>query len=228
MFSRIRALSVLNGFLVLVVLVHVAVASALGQSSSGEYEKGTIMAVVRHPEAAGDVARYDVSLKIRNTMYMVLYTPPNGANSVEYAAGIDMLFLVGKDSVTFNSKITGTTTMPILRTESLPEEPVLDWSKAPGEYFSMKLQHLSEGLDLSSDQRSRIKPIIEQEAGEAAQVCFTSTISVQDRLNRCEMIVHSSDEKMKSVLSQAQWQKLQEIRKEQKQELKQLITKRKS
>jgi len=188
------------------------------------------MAVARHPVAPGesDVVRYDVSLKIRNTMYVVLYTPPNGANSVEYAAGIDMLFLVGKDSVTFNSKMTGTTAMPILRTESLPEEPVLDWSKAPGKYFSMKLQHLSESLDLSSDQRSRIKPIIEQEAGEAAQVCFTSTLSVQDRLNRWEMIVHSSDDKMKPVLSQAQWQTLQEIRKEQKQELKQLMAKRKS
>src|SRR5262249_707360 len=162
--------------------------------------------------------------KIRNTMYVVLYTAPNGANSVEYAAGIDMLFLVEKDSVTFNSKMTGTTAMPILRTERLAEEPVLDWSKAPGEYFSMKLQHLSESLDLSSDQRSRIKPIIEQEAGEAAQVCFTSTLSVQDRLNRWEIIVHSSDERMKSVLSQVQWQKLQEIRKEQKQELKQLMT----
>jgi len=204
------------------LLVCISIRAAVCQGPS--YERGTIIAVARHstPDNS-EVVRYDVSVQIRDTIYVALYTPPNGANSAEYAAGIDMLFLVGKDTLTFNSKLSGTTEMPILRTEVVPARSVLDWSKAPSQYFSMKMQNLSERLDLSADQLAKIKPIVEQEAGEAGEVCFTTTIPRQDRLNRWEKIVHSSDGKMKSILSQAQWQKLQEMRKQQKQELKELM-----
>jgi hypothetical protein len=205
-----------------VFLVCISIGTAVCQGPS--YERGTIVAVARHSGSENtDVVRYDVSIQIRDTIYVVLYTPPNGANSVEYAAGIDMLFLVGRDTLTFNSNISGTTEMPILRTETVPTKSVLDWSKAPSQYFSMKMQHLSQSLDLTADQQAKIKPIVEQEAGDAGQVCFTTTIPLQERLNRWEKIVHSSDEKMKSILSQTQWQKLQEMRKQQKQELKKLM-----
>jgi hypothetical protein len=198
----------------------------------GKYERGTVIAVARHESAPGDndreLVRYDVSVKIKNTIYVVLYTPPNGANSVEYAAGIDFLFLVGKTTLTFNSKLSGSTEMPILRTEALAEQSVLDWSKAPGQYFAMKMENLSQTLGLSIDQQTRIKPIIEQEAAEAGQVCFTPTVPPKDRLNRWEKLVRASDAKMKPILSQTQWEKLHEIRKQQKQEIKELIAKNNS
>ncbi len=66
------------------------------------------------------MARYDVSVKIGNVLYVILYTPLNGANSVEYSPGIEMLFSVGSDTLTFNSKLSGTTQAPILRREVLP------------------------------------------------------------------------------------------------------------
>ncbi len=201
------------------------------QTSSQKYERGTIAAVTRHQSGADDKdanAKYDVSVKVRDTMYVVLYEPPNGANSVEYAAGMDLLVLVADDTLTFPSKLTGTTHVPILRKEALGPEPVLDWSKAPSQYFEMKMQNLTQNLDLSSDQQAKIKPIVEQEAGESSQFCFTTSIPLDDRLNRWEKVVRSSDEKMKPVLTQAQWDKLQEMRKGQKKELKALIEKQQS
>lgn len=184
------------------------------QTPSPKYERGAIMAVMRHqagPEERDDVIKYDISVQVRNTMYVVLYAPPNGANFVEYSAGMDLLVSVADDTLTFPSKLTGTTHVPILRKEALPPQPTLDWSKAPSRYFEMKMQNLTENLDLSRDQRSKINPIVQQEAGESVQFLFTTSIPRKERLNRWRKIVRSSDAKMKSVVTQAQWKKLQEI-----------------
>jgi hypothetical protein len=212
-----------------VVVVCLVALPVTAQTPSSTYERGTIVAVTRHQNGPGEgdqeVAKYEVSVQVRNRIYIVLYTPPNGANSVEYAAGIDLLVLVGQDTLTFPSKLTGTTEVPILRKEALPEKPVLDWSKAPSQYFAMKMQHLSDSLDLSQDQQAKVKPIVEQEAAEAGQALFTTVIPKKERLKKWEKIVKSSDTKMKPILTQVQWDKLQGIRKEQKREVKDLMTK---
>ncbi len=197
-----------------------------GQESSPEYERGTIMAVSRHesgPNEQPGTAKYDVSVKVRDTKYVVLYEPPNGANIVEYAAGMDLLVSVSDDTLTFPSQLTGTTHVPILRKEALPPEPTLDWSKAPSRYFEMKMRNLTENLDLSKEQRSKMKPIVEQEAFESSQFCFEPSISKNERLKRWEKVVRSSDNKMKAVLTPTQWDRLQELRKDQKKELKAMI-----
>lgn len=211
--------------LLVVMLTCVAIPAAPSQTDSSKYQRGTIVAVARHQNAPPDSAQYDVSVQVRDTVYVVLYTPPYGANSVEYAAGIDLLVLVGKDTLTFPSKLSGTTTAPILRREALPPQPTFDLSKAPSQYFTMKMQHLSENLDLTDDQQAKINPIVQQETGEVAGVCFTPSIPRKERLDHWEKIVRSSDKKMKPILSQSQWEKLGEIRKQQKQELKELIAK---
>jgi Spy/CpxP family protein refolding chaperone len=191
-----------------------------------------VTAVERHQSGAGQaddgVARYDVSVKVANTIYTVLYTPPNGANGVEYSAGLSLLVLVGNNTLTFNSKLSGKTEVPILRRETLASKPGLDLSKLPSQYFSMKQEHLADALDLTNDQQSKIKPILEQEAGEAGQVLGNPAISRKDQLNRWEKIVQSSDTKIEPVLSPTQVQKLQALRQEQKQELKKLIADQKS
>ena len=91
---------------------------------------GTITAVTAHKNDPGDaredVAGYDVSVKIGNVLYVVRYTTLNGANSVEYSPGIEMLFSVGNDKLTFNSKLSGTTQATILRREVLPRQ---EWTR---------------------------------------------------------------------------------------------------
>ena len=211
----------------LAALICAASLSAMAQTPPSNYQRGTITAVTAHQNAPGessrDVVRYDVSVKVGNTNYVVLFTPPSGSNTVEYSTGTDMLFLVGNDKLTFNSTVSGKTEMPILRRETLPTRGSPDLSRAPGQYFSLKLQNLSEQLALSDDQQAKIRPILEQESGELSPLWNNPVISRKDKLDALEKVVRASDEKIKPILSHTQREKLQEMRKQQKDQLKKLI-----
>ncbi len=209
----------------ILLLFTLSVSSSLCQTTE-QYQRGTIVTVVRHAGAAAakpGEAQYDVSVRVGDTVYVCLYSPPNGANLVEYSAGADLLVLVKEETLTFPSKLTGTTTVPIIRKETAPAEPVLDWSKAPGQYFEMKMRNLTQALDLSGEQQRTIKPILEQEAFDASQVCFNPSIPRKEWVNKWRRVVESSDKKMKPTLTAAQWAKLQDLRQDQRKELKQLI-----
>jgi co-chaperonin GroES (HSP10) len=215
----------------LVVLIMCTVALPLVcQTSSPKYQPGTITAVSAHASQGHDrdATQYDVSLKVGDTLYVVLYTAHSGSVDPKFVEGTNKLVLVGRDTITFNDALGKTAVVPILRRETLPAHPTLDWSQAPSKYFSMKLQYLSEKLDLSESQKDKIKPILEQEAGEAGEVVANPVLSSEDKLNRIEKIVRSSDKELKTFLSAEQWQTLQSIRKDQKQELKQLMAAKKS
>lgn len=134
-----------------------------------------------------------------------------------------MLFLVGPNTLTVNSKTSGTVEMPIVSRETLPVESGIDWSKAPSQYFSMKQQHLSEALGLTDDQQAKIKRFIEQESSEAGSILWTPVIPVEERIKKYKKIVRASDSKIKPFLSSAQVAKLVELRKQQEVELKELI-----
>ena len=186
------------------------------------------MGVTLHPNTPGEdgTARYDVTIKVGNNVYVVLYSPPQGQNTVEYAAGMDILVLVENNSIRF-SKLGTTGEATIERREELPIESTIDWSKAPGQYFSMKMQNLTERLSLTEEQRAKIKPIAEQEAGELGYLWGNPGISDTDKLKQLEKVVQSSDAKLKPILSPEQRAKLEQMRAEQKQELDTLIAKRK-
>jgi hypothetical protein len=209
------------------ILAAILVGPASSPAQSTQYERGTIVSVVRHPDAPNHEpgqAQYDVSIQVRDTVYVCLYSPPNGANFVEYSSGLDILVLIKADSLTFPSKLTGTTTVPIIRKETLPAQNVLNWSKAPGQYFEMKMLNLTNALGLANEQRQKIKPILEQEAFEAGQICFNPAFPKKERLSKWRRIVEASDKKLKPILTDAQWSKLQEMRSGQKEELEKLLS----
>jgi hypothetical protein len=78
---------------------------AFSQSAS-KWQVGTITEVKVHQSAekvgASDAASYDVSLKVGDTIFVVLYTPPLREVTVKYAAGRDLLVLVGKSTIRYN------------------------------------------------------------------------------------------------------------------------------
>ena len=89
--------------------------SAFGQSTS-KYQVGTISEIKAHQAAgsgASDAASYDVSVKVGNTIYVVLYTPALGEDTVKYAAGRDLLVLVGKNTITYNDILGRSFAVPI-------------------------------------------------------------------------------------------------------------------
>jgi hypothetical protein len=169
-------------------------------------------------ENGGHTVTYDVSLKVDDAVYVVLYTPASGSTSVEYSVGMNVVVQVGTQSIKF-TKLGQTSEVPIVRRESVPAATGLDWSRAPGEYFAQKLKHLSEKLGLTPEQQAKIKPILEQEAGEAGQFISNPVLSQDDKLKKLENIVRSSDDKLKPILSADQWQTLQNMRKQQRREL---------
>jgi hypothetical protein len=88
---------------------------ALCQSTS-KYQAGTITEVKVH-QAAGsgvsDAASYDVSVNVGDTIYVVLYTPPLGEETVKYSAGRDLLVLVGKRTIRYNDILGQSFEVPI-------------------------------------------------------------------------------------------------------------------
>jgi len=209
--------------IIIVVLMCGARALAFAQTSSSSWQPGTITAVATHSyrpgEHASNTVQYDVSIEVGNTVYVVLYDPPVGSSTVEYRIGFNLLVLLGTDVLTFNQpgQLSGKAKeVPILRKEVLPAQNGADLVRLPGQYFSLKLQHLSETLKLSEEQRNKIKPIVEHESAEMGQFWANPVLSFDDKVKGWEKVVRSSDKKLKPLLSTDQVRKLQEMRKEQK------------
>lgn len=100
--------------IVLVTLCLLALA-ALGQSTS-KYQVAIITDVKPHQTAGGDAsdpASYDVSVKVGDTMYVVLYTQPLGEIPAKYEKGHELLVLVGKNTITYNDILGRSLQVPI-------------------------------------------------------------------------------------------------------------------
>lgn len=94
-------------------LVFLCLLPAFGQLRS-EYQPGTITAVAARPSKAADgITSYDISVRVGNTLYVGLYTPPPGAGTPLYAAGREMLFKVGEKTITFNDMLGRPVDVPI-------------------------------------------------------------------------------------------------------------------
>src|SRR6266704_3843556 len=98
--------------LVGLVCIFLTTLPAFCQSSS-KYQVGSITEVKVHQVAGGDAASYDVSVKVGDTIYVVLYTPALGEGTVKYAAGRDLLVLVGKNTITYNDILGRSYEVPI-------------------------------------------------------------------------------------------------------------------
>src|SRR6267378_4627452 len=101
--------------LVGLVCIFLSTFPAFCQSTS-KYQVGTITEVKVHQAAgsgASDAASYDVSVKVGDTIYVVLYTPPLGEETVKYSAGRDLLVLVGKRTIRYNDILGQSFEVPI-------------------------------------------------------------------------------------------------------------------
>lgn len=107
-------------------------ALAIAQSGSNaaqpgsKYEVATIMAVNPHDSAADaqtGPTSYEVSLKIKDTVWVVLYTPPRADTGVaKYAAGHQVLVLVGDKTIRYHDLLGQTLESPILRRTPVTDE----------------------------------------------------------------------------------------------------------
>jgi hypothetical protein len=88
---------------------------ALGQSTS-KYQVGMITEV-KPRQATGDgtsdPTSYDVSVRVGDTIYVVLYTQPLGEIPAKYETGRELLVLVGKNTITYNDMLGRSLQVPI-------------------------------------------------------------------------------------------------------------------
>lgn len=102
------------------------------------------------------------------------------------------------------------------------DSPVVDAIKAgPTPYFTAKMENLTTKLSLTPDQQAKLKPIAEQEVNLLEEVRGNSGYTQKEKLARLQKVVLESDKQMKPWLSAEQWEKLQALRKDQKEQLKQ-------
>jgi len=99
---------------VTIFLVCLTALPTFSQSTS-KWVVGTITDVrIRRPDPDefGTIS-YDVSVKVGNTVYVVLYTPPLGEETVKYSGGRDLLVLVGKSTIRYNDMLGQSHDVPI-------------------------------------------------------------------------------------------------------------------
>lgn len=86
---------------------------------SGFWQVATIMEVQAYPLAAGEgpsSVRYDITVRVGNIEYVVLYVPPKFAfkESIEYQLGLESLVLIGAETMKYNDILGNTREAPIL------------------------------------------------------------------------------------------------------------------
>ena len=100
--------------LIVVVTLCLLTLAAFGESTS-KYQVGMITDVkARQVTGDGaDLASYDISVKVGDTIYVVLYTQPLGEIPAKYATGHELLVLVGKNTITYNDILGRSLQVPI-------------------------------------------------------------------------------------------------------------------
>ena|ERR1022692_1192282 len=101
--------------LIVVVTLCLLTLAAFGQSTS-KYQVAIITEVkIRQVagDGASDLTSYDVSVKVGDTIYVVLYTQPLGEIPTKDATGHELLVLVGKNTITYNDMLGRSLQVPI-------------------------------------------------------------------------------------------------------------------
>jgi hypothetical protein len=104
-------------------LALVLIFSVVGFSQSKQqYQSGAVIKVKAHPVASDrEAKKYDVSIKVGNQIYVVLFTPL-GSTLVEYKEGLETTVLVDGKNMKVND-ITGKTwTLPIISRKEINEK----------------------------------------------------------------------------------------------------------
>ena len=111
---------------VALITVIFAAVIVLGQSESKKWQSAHILEVKKQQGSASaksrdsSAERYEVSLRINNTDYVVLYTPPPGVHGFQYTAGMDKLALVENDTITMNDILGRPIKVPIISQKPAP------------------------------------------------------------------------------------------------------------
>jgi len=96
--------------------------------SNSTYQVASITEVKQHTPASDSApSSYEVSLKVGDIIYQVLYTPPFDTGTARYAAGRDLLVRVEAKTITYNDILGRSISVPIVS-----KRPAVDTKKPKG------------------------------------------------------------------------------------------------
>jgi hypothetical protein len=123
MMVRQHIYSGLSHLLLIVLATCVLAGTALAQADA-PYQIGTVMEVKDHqPTGQEDsTRRYDISVKVRNTLYVVLYTPQAGSDAAQYKTGLDFPVQVDGRTLRFTDALGRPVVVPIVSETQLAED----------------------------------------------------------------------------------------------------------
>jgi hypothetical protein len=90
---------------------------AVVAQEQSQYQIATIVSVKPHQTstaAAPNSKSYDVTLRVSDVELLVLATPPEDAGTIKYAAGRQVLILVGDKTITYHDLLGRSFNAPIL------------------------------------------------------------------------------------------------------------------
>jgi hypothetical protein len=99
-----------------------AVSNSMGEDRK-VYQAGTILDIKPHqPTPGADTGKkeFDVSIKVGDKIYVVLYAPPGGQDFAEYGVGMNRTVFVEGDTMKLNDLLGRTRTLPVLSVKDAP------------------------------------------------------------------------------------------------------------
>jgi hypothetical protein len=85
---------------------------------------------------------------------------------------------------------------------------------------AQKLQHLSQVLNLSPQQKSQLAPILEAEAPKVQAIKSNPSLSGKEKMKQLESVHGQTDPLVKSILNPTQYKQWQTIRKDEIEKMK--------
>jgi hypothetical protein len=101
----------------MIILLYSLALVGFAQSSS-KYVVGTIVEVTpvqSTVEASESTPFYHISVKVKDTVYVVRYNTSSGNESVKYLSGMQLPVLVGEDTIKFNDLLGKSYEVPIIK-----------------------------------------------------------------------------------------------------------------
>lgn len=108
----------------LLVISCIVCTALIAQQPSSQWKTGHIT-TVKPSATTEDKAdssqrqHYDVSIRVGDTIYTVLFTDERGVGTIRYRAGMSLLVRVAEETLTYNDRLGHPVTVPILRSDTV-------------------------------------------------------------------------------------------------------------
>ena len=87
---------------------------------------------------------------------------------------------------------------------------------APRQAALSQVQRMVDQLDVTADQKAKLDPLLEEDAKQIRALRDDASLSAEDRQKKRAEIRKATDAKIKPILTDEQWKKLEQLREERK------------